>query len=142
MRIFITLLLISAAFSQEPKFEDVISYSIIDTLAVDTVVDGYRSIPYDTKMRKIIVCFEVPGDSSSTIFDIKKVDMDTARSILGADNYPTVVAGDNRHCVEFIPDKTIEVFEKDVLRLDVLQAATGPPKNFRIDLFVEKGIYK
>lgn len=120
--------------------EERIAFRSTSILLADTVVDGYRYIPYTTRVKKIIVCFEYSGTSDSTVFDVRRMTGDTSRTVLGSSNYPTIKGGDNRNYIEFIPDRTVELQEADVIRMDILGVANGNPVNFELVLFLEKGV--
>ena len=96
-------------------------------------------VPYATVLEKIVVCYLATGDSDSTVIDIKKVDRDTSRTILGATRYPVVYGGDTRNCNEYLLDKTVNLEEGDRIRMDLLRVALGNPRSFSVTLWLRRG---
>jgi len=140
-----TISLVAWCFAQDTAFvnqkaKEVILWTSTGILLVDNCVDGYRYVANDSRAMRIEVCFENSGTADSTLIDIKKVIDDTARTIIGKTNYLKIKGGDNRQCVEFLPDRSVDLNEGEPLRMDILKVATGTPMNFTVSLFVKKGI--
>lgn len=145
MRTCFTLLFILSGlcFAQRDTIEiqyDYATFKSTEILLADTGVDGYRFIPYNTVLEKIVVCYMFSGDSDSTVIDVQRLDRDTSRTILGAGYYPVVYGGDNRTCNEYTFDKLIELDEGDRIRMDISRVALGNPKNFTVMLYFRKGV--
>ena len=140
--LFMTFLLVSLASAdtlntRAPEFE--IQWTSTGILLADTCVDGYRQLPYSSRIERMVVCFQYSGTTDSTLFDVQRVTDDTSRSILTVADRPRIKGGDKRVCVEFEPTDIADLNEDDRLRMDILNVANGNPKNFTISVYVREG---